>query len=751
MSRIATVWAGLGVAILWTGCASPDSARSYFSGQRSKANIYVASGPSDVARVAIMPLKAPTELIGSSVSDLLVTELLRAGRYDLVERSQMSQVLNEAEIALSGLTEARAIELGNMLGAEGVIIGTVDEYGMVARRGRTQPVVGLSIRLIDCRSGKVLWSADSAERADSDSVSLSLHARKVVHGIVSGLYQKWHVQPMIRPARGREPMLASGGGSDAPEPMAMPARSAKPARVAPPPAPPPPTPEGFGVSDLGMRQVDLRWTPPAAAVGLKVRVERGESPEGPFHLLATVSAGSGTYSDREKLKDSTTYYYRLSAVAASGRDSAPTEVLESLTAPPPAQVEGVAAESGGVGIIPLSWTASPEPGVVEYSVCRATAADGPYERVARVRGRENTRHVDGGREPGTLEHGTTYHYHVLAVNSVGSTSEASAVGVATTRGPPPAVTGLAAESGHPREISLQWKESSDDKVAAYEIHRARGEGKFSRVAVVRGRDRVTYLDRGGEEQRSRLGKLEDGAEYRYQVVAVNIGNVPGAPSEPVSATTKPTPAAPSGLNARSAEPRKSTLEWMANPEPDIQEYQVEYRMKERSRFQSAGSAPGEAEEGMVRKVVPNLEDGQEYLFRVRAVDADTLIGAWSEEVRAVTKPRPPAPDTLRAVWEGAEALLTWNPPAVSDIVTYKIWRTGLIRSAVLGEAEAPEFKIDAARVGRGITVEVSAVDADGLESDRSAELTLPPPPPAPAPKAPPPDEAVEEGSPTEGT
>ena len=736
MNRSATVWTAWGLAILWAGCASPDGPRAYFGRERSQANIYVASGPSDVERVAIMPLKAPTELIGSAVSDMLVTELLRAGRYYLVERSQMSQVLNEAEIAMSGLTEARAIELGNMLGAEGVIIGTVDEYGMVARRGRTLPVVGISIRLIDCRSGKVLWSADSAERADSDTASLSLHARKVVHGIVSGLFQKWHVQPLVRKTRPREDIPAEGGSAAL-------GGTVMAARPAAPLAPPPSAPEGFTVSDLGLRQVDLRWTPPPASARLNVRVERGASPEGPFRLLATVSAGSGTYSDRNQMKDSTTYYYRLSSVAADGQVSAPTAVQESLTAPPPAPVEGVTAEGGGVGVIPVSWTPSPEPGVVEYAVCRASAEDGPYETVGRVRGREKTRHVDGGREPGTLSVGTTYYYRVLAVNTVGATSEPAAAAAAATRGPPPAVTGLAAESGRPREVALQWEASPDEKVASYEIHRARGEGEFSRAAVVRGRDTVSHLDRGGEERSTRLGRLEDGAIYRYRIIAVNIGNVAGAPSEPAVATTKPTPVAPSGLHARSAEPRTSTLEWMANPEPDIQEYQVEYRPADRGRFQSVGPVPGEAEEGMVRVAVPNLEDGREYSFRVRAVDADTLSGAWSDEVRALTKPLPPAPDALQVRWDGADALLAWNPPEVPDIASYKVWEKGLFRTVELGGTETPELRIASGRVGRGITVQVSAIDADGLESERSAAFKIRPPAPSASTADTPPEEAAD--------
>ncbi|MFH0944491.1 MAG: CsgG/HfaB family protein, partial [Planctomycetota bacterium] len=127
----------------------------------------------------------------TSVSDLFVTEMLKAGRYELVERSQMAQVLSESELSLAGLSASKAVEVGNMMGADGVVIGTVDEYSTVAQRGRAYPVVGISIRLIDCKSGRVVWSVDLARKAEDRKVTLPEHSRAVVHEIMAGLYRGW--------------------------------------------------------------------------------------------------------------------------------------------------------------------------------------------------------------------------------------------------------------------------------------------------------------------------------------------------------------------------------------------------------------------------------------------------------------------------------------------------------------------------------------------------------------------------------
>jgi hypothetical protein len=94
----------------------------------------------------------------------------------LVERSQMAQVLGEQELALAGVSAGRAAQVGAMLGADGVILGTVSEYGQSAQKGNTIPVVGLACRLIDSKSGKIVWSADLAQRASSASMTVPSRA-----------------------------------------------------------------------------------------------------------------------------------------------------------------------------------------------------------------------------------------------------------------------------------------------------------------------------------------------------------------------------------------------------------------------------------------------------------------------------------------------------------------------------------------------------------------------------------------------
>lgn len=179
-----------------TGCKSASA--KYFLKTKSSANVFVERRPPKIEKVAVMPFTAQTELTGSLISDLIVTELMRTGKYKVLERSQINNVLRETELAMSGISSAQAVAVGKMLGADGVIIGTVSEYSTVARWGRTYPVVGFSVRLIDTSSSQIIWSADIVNQSRDRRLSLPEHARDVVHEGVAGLYQQWHRYRMVR-------------------------------------------------------------------------------------------------------------------------------------------------------------------------------------------------------------------------------------------------------------------------------------------------------------------------------------------------------------------------------------------------------------------------------------------------------------------------------------------------------------------------------------------------------------------------
>ncbi len=177
---------GMAAALcLLAGCAT----NSGTGGKYREPSVFVAAEHPEVRCVAVMPFQAEMQLIGASISDMFVTEMMRFGRYEFIERGQLDNVLGETEISLSGLTSGQAAQVGQMLGADAVVVGTVSEYGTVAQRGHTLPVAGINVRMIESNSGRILWSVDNAARGDRRS-TLAQHARSVVKSMTDALYQQ---------------------------------------------------------------------------------------------------------------------------------------------------------------------------------------------------------------------------------------------------------------------------------------------------------------------------------------------------------------------------------------------------------------------------------------------------------------------------------------------------------------------------------------------------------------------------------
>jgi fibronectin type 3 domain-containing protein len=796
--------------LLLAGCATTGK-DPYFMKTKSDANVYVAPLPAPVTKVAVLPFKAPTELIGSSVSDMVVTELLRAKRYTLVERSQMAHVLSETELALAGLSQSKAMEVAKMLGADGVVIGTVDEYGTQAQRGKTYAVVGVSIRLVNASNGQILWSADLAKAAEDANTPLAAHARAVVHELVSGIYQNWGVQRTVAPSTER---IAAGA------PIAARTPSDETRASLPNEIPPPAAPAGVAASDMGLREVTLKWAAPADS-SLQYRVERSQNPQGSFSAIATVSANKCEFTDRTGLCDATTYYYRLVALNRYAGTSTPSAVVESMTAPPPDPPQDIAAKAGGsrevtltwtpprspgvtsyrieralasapsnwvsrgevfaaqftdggkpgtdlqdstwylyrvisvnrVGVagrssspvkvktlpppamvkdfaaasnqvrcVPLSWSVSPEPDVIGYDIERRTGKETAFTPLMKITSRGVTNFLDGKKDPGTLRDAQIYEYRIRAFNRVGSQSEWTPPLSVTTRPPPPMPESVSARSGLPRSVEVFWSPSSDEKVVAYEVQRAKGDSDvFAAAGTVQGRNEGYFHDRNGARASEAAGRLEDSTSYRYRVRAINVAGALSDWSAEAKATTKPAPVAPTSLTATMDRPKRVELAWDVNPEEDISYYVVESAPAGSARWREVGRA---REPALVHS---GLDDGEQRVYRVKAVDKDTLESAWSDEASGGARPLPPPPGNVSATWDPDGARVKWNAPE-DEIAEYRVYRKGFLFSTEkIATATKTETLLTPEVVGKGLTVFVTAVDAENLESKPSAAVEIKPP------------------------
>lgn len=123
----------------------------------------------------------------AAAQDVFVTELVKSGKFRVVEREQLEALMHEKNLSLSGDVDPKtAVKIGKLLGVNYLLTGSVTEYGVTDKgahgsgigripgfsAGKREFVASMNARLIDASTGEVSW-ADEARATDS-SVKVSV-------------------------------------------------------------------------------------------------------------------------------------------------------------------------------------------------------------------------------------------------------------------------------------------------------------------------------------------------------------------------------------------------------------------------------------------------------------------------------------------------------------------------------------------------------------------------------------------------
>lgn len=117
--------------------------------------------------------------VGSGMADMLTTALVKSGKFTVLERSAMDQLLAEQNLGASGIvTPETAVEAGKMLGVEVAVFGAVTEFGHkrsevgggvsgigVGVKSQTASVA-VDVRLINTATGEIL-AAETVRKEQS--------------------------------------------------------------------------------------------------------------------------------------------------------------------------------------------------------------------------------------------------------------------------------------------------------------------------------------------------------------------------------------------------------------------------------------------------------------------------------------------------------------------------------------------------------------------------------------------------------
>jgi curli biogenesis system outer membrane secretion channel CsgG len=68
--------------------------------------------------------------LGQGASDILTTELVKAGKFDVMERDRLAAIIKEQNLGASGrIDPSTAARIGKIIGVEYIITGAITEYG----------------------------------------------------------------------------------------------------------------------------------------------------------------------------------------------------------------------------------------------------------------------------------------------------------------------------------------------------------------------------------------------------------------------------------------------------------------------------------------------------------------------------------------------------------------------------------------------------------------------------------------------
>lgn len=141
----------------------------------------VSLNAEDKMQIAVLDLdpKGTSKVMAGAVSDIIRSEMVKAGLFTVIERGQMDVILKEQGFQQTGCTDqACAVKLGKMLSARKILVGEINKIG--------QSFI-LTVRIVDVETGASKFAAnEKAESEDTLDKAAQSITQKLSQNIVEG-------------------------------------------------------------------------------------------------------------------------------------------------------------------------------------------------------------------------------------------------------------------------------------------------------------------------------------------------------------------------------------------------------------------------------------------------------------------------------------------------------------------------------------------------------------------------------------
>jgi len=165
----------VGFLVMSSACAPKTSIR-----QKQSTTVDVTekveskyTGPKRRIGVVDFQNKAPYAQgrLGDTATDIMITELVKTGKFIVVERDKLGKLLDEQKLGQTGVIDANtAAQVGKVLGLNAILTGSISQFGakkegkdLLITQSKQQIVeCTVDVRAVDTETGQVLF-ADSGK------------------------------------------------------------------------------------------------------------------------------------------------------------------------------------------------------------------------------------------------------------------------------------------------------------------------------------------------------------------------------------------------------------------------------------------------------------------------------------------------------------------------------------------------------------------------------------------------------------
>lgn len=349
--------------------------------------------------------------------------------------------------------------------------------------------------------------------------------------------------------------------------------------------------------------------------------------------------------------------------------------------------------------VAFEWPPLADPNIAGYYLYRSNPHDseGGMQIVANIKDRFATHYVDTNLEPST-----TYKYELRSYDANNNISAHGQVISVSTSKLIQSVSFAQVIGNLPGRAKIIWQPHSDTRVSSYIIERNDGDDDWDKVAEIKGRLNVEYIDAG----------LDPNKKYKYRIFVKTADGVVSAPSPIFSAQTKALPYFVKNLRATKNLPKKILISWDANQNEDFSHYVI-YSGSTSIFLTKLATTKNTQFEDLINS------NGSTRYYKVTAVDADSQESQKQQDAVSGSTLSAPLTPNLIGNFNGSNVDLSWSPD--SRCVNYTIFRSGPGGTSSIN-VSGNQYN-DEVSVAGEYSYRVVCVDEYGLDSDKSDEFT----------------------------